>query len=691
GVVIPYFRLFGDGVWRYNLVAENVLRKDGRYRLFVEREPVRIKIDYNRIPHRFGNGGRTLLEETRPGVLEMSDTIQRAHQTALEQQFAANRNGITFPFLSNLVAPSLQAANTVDLALLRERGNAQIDLYPGKPFSVRLNYFQEKRTGNRAAGTSFGFGNVVETPEPIDYRTEEFGASAEYGQSWGLIRGAVRYNTFKNPINTLTFDNPFRVTDATDPSAYTAPGSGSIGGASRGRIDLSADNEALTGALGFQVRLPANSRFTADISASRWTQDDRFMPFSTNSAITTPVVVTDINSLPERSLDGEINVVSQSYFFSSRPIPKLGLTARYRIYDLNNDTRRIEFPGYVRFDAVWEDIPRISVPYAYKVSRGDATVSYDFGPLDLEGGYRYLKWNREFRETRETTENTFIVAANLRMLGWAQLRASYETGERDHGAYNLDRSEHASYAEPEDIGILPSLRRFDQAKRDVDRFFGLLQLTPGGDFTVSLSYLFSEEDYRREPVVDASGLRYGLVDSKSQSFTAEADYSPGDRWSLYGFYTREKISNFLRGRQSGATPSTNPLDDWTSDMDDKVDSFGGGATVALLPDRLDLRALVRYQKLNGNNDLASPAGGTPDIAFPISAFDDTKIWTASAELEYHLARFWSLALGGWAEDYKTNDSATTGLRNYVPGSFFLAANDSNYKARVGYLRASYRW
>jgi hypothetical protein len=214
----------------------------------------------------------------------------------------------------------------------------------------------------------------------------------------------------------------------------------------------------------------------------------------------------------------------------------------------------------------------------------------------------------QFREMRETTENTFIVAANLRMLGWAQLRASYETGERDHGAYNLDRSEHASYAEPEDIGILPSLRRFDQAKRDVDRFFGLLQLTPGGDFTVSLSYPFSEEDYRREPVVDASGLRYGLVDSKSQSFTAEADYSPGDRWSLYGFYTREKISNFLRGRQSGATPSTNPLDDWTSDMDDKVDSFGGGATVALLPDRLDLRALVRYQKLNGNNDLASPAG-----------------------------------------------------------------------------------
>ena len=280
---MPFFQLSGRGKWQYDLVAENVLRKDGRYRLFLDSEPVRIKVDYNRIPHRFGNNGRTLLEETHRGVLEISDTLQSAHQTALEQQFAANRTGVNFAFLSNLVAPSLAAANTVDLALLRERGTLEVDVNPGKPLSVKLNYFREKRTGDRAAGTSFGFGNVVESPEPIDYRTEEFGASAELGQKWGLVRGAVRYNTFTNPINTLTFDNPFRVTDSTDPSAYTGPASGSINGPARGRVDLSADNEALTGSVGFLVRLPANSRFTADISASRWTQDDRFMPYSINS------------------------------------------------------------------------------------------------------------------------------------------------------------------------------------------------------------------------------------------------------------------------------------------------------------------------------------------------------------------------------------------------------------------------
>jgi hypothetical protein len=182
-----------------------------------------------------------------------------------------------------------------------------------------------------------------------------------------------------------------------------------------------------------------------------------------------------------------------------------------------------------------------------------------------------------------------------------------------------------------------------------------------------------------------------VVDAKSGSFTAEADYSPGDRWSIYGFYTREKISTFLRGRQSGATPSTDPLADWTADMDDEVDSFGGGATVSLVPEKLDCRAFTRYQKVDGMNDLDSPPGGTPDVAFDVARFDDTRIWTVSGELEYHFPGLWALALGGWLEDYEVRDSATTGLTNYVPGSFFLAANDSDYQAKVGYLRASYRW
>ncbi len=692
GPFLPFLRLSGDQKLRYDVVIENGFRDDARYRVFVDYEPIRVRAEYNSIPHRFGNDGRTLLQEASRGVLVISDTVQQANQAAIQTQFARSPAGVNFAFLSGLVAPQLAAANRIDLELLRQRGFVELGLTPGHPVDVKFSYFQERRSGNRPAGTSFGFGNVVESPEPIAYRTQDLGLSAEYARPWGLVRGAVHYNTFRNGVDSLVFDNPFRATDSTDPNAYTAPGAGSINGSSRGRVDLSPDNKAATGSVGVLFRLPANSRFTADASLSRWSQDRPFLPYTINSAITVPFRADDPANLPAQSLDGRIDVKTVSLLFSSRPLPALGFSARYRVYDLDNKTRRIDFPGYARFDAVWEPIARTNVPYSYKRTQGDATVTYDLGPATLEGGYRYLQWDRTFRETERTRENTVIGAVNLRAVQWMTLRASYERGSRNHDTYDYVRGEDASFGEPAPAPTnLPALRRFDQASRTVDRVVALLQLTPIADLTASLSYGHNKENYDREAIVDPSGLRYGLVSASADTFTAEADYSPGERWSVYGFYTREINRNFQRGRQSGAVPSTNPLDDWTSNVHDGVHSFSLGGTAVIVPEKFDFRAMCRYQNFNGNNDLASPPGGTPDVAFPISNFDDTRTWTVSAELAWHLAKSWTVAAGGWLEEYRTNDSATTGLSNYVPGSFFLAANDGSYKARVGYVKASYHF
>ena len=85
GVVFPYFRLFGQTkATRFDLSAEHIGQRDGRYRLMAELEPVRVKVDYNLIPHRFGNDARTLLHEAAQDRLVIDDTIQRANQTAIE-------------------------------------------------------------------------------------------------------------------------------------------------------------------------------------------------------------------------------------------------------------------------------------------------------------------------------------------------------------------------------------------------------------------------------------------------------------------------------------------------------------------------------------------------------------------------------------------------------------------------------
>jgi len=702
GALVSFFGLSSmTDSGRYVITGEDVGQQDVRYTLEAERGDFGINLIYDQIPHRFGNDAKTLLEQTTRERFEISDTLQRSFQTSIEQQLAISPASVNFAFLRNLVSPSFNAANSIDIGLERKRALIELGYGPGElwdwnggeaagtgpslgsAYGVKVAYFQENRVGDRQAGTSFGFGNVVETPEPIDYVTRDLGVSAELPMGKAILRGGVQYNDFENKIPSLLFDNPFRVTDGTDGRAYTAPGAGSISGSSRGQVALPPNNKAITGTVGFLMKLPASSRLNADFALSQWAQNDTLLPYTANTAITSPVNASDPASLPVSSFDGKINTLAGGLSFASRPLPGLGINARYRIYEMDNNSERVEFPGYVRFDAVWEDIPRISVPYGHSTQRGDVALTYDFGPVTLEGGYRHDVVERTFRETEQTTENALRVAADFRPLRWIAVRTSYEFGSRDFNHYDPEESEHASYLEPGPAVNQPGLRRYDQAAKDLDRISALVQLTPfEGNLGITLHLLQSMDDYDKKSDM-------GLLTSESRSWTVEADYAPADRWSVYAFYSNELYDTFQRGRQSGATPSTNPLDNWTAAIQDEVGSLGIGGTYAI-SNRADLKLFGRYQEVDGYNDLDSPPGGVPDIAVDIANFDDTKLFAASAEFEYRLTDVWRFALGGWIDDYQVRDSQTTGVTNYMPGGFFLAPNDADYNGNVVYLRTSYR-
>jgi MtrB/PioB family decaheme-associated outer membrane protein len=716
GVVAPYLRLFGQkDNFRYELLGGNVQQRDAFYRLKLGNEKWRLEGNYVAIPHNFGNDGHTLLQNTDPAVWQLSDTTQAAYQSALEAQFKLDKNKINYTFLNNLVSPGLAAANEVDLGLDRQRGNLVFRLTPDKPLDIRLTYFHEKRSGDRSnSGTSFGFSNVVELPEFVQYVTQDIGATAQYEGSWGVARAAIRYNWFENSANSFAWDNPFRVTDSTDSSAYQAPGSGSVNGPSFGRMALPPDNDAFTGSAGATLKFSHNTRLSADVSIGSWKQNSTpFIPYTTNTAIQLPdttVAATDAAALPARQLDGKADVTSFNAAFTSTPADKLHVTAHFRRYDLDNKTGRISFPYYIRFDAAFEDIPRITVPYGFTNTLFDATVGYDLGDVTLEGGYRNTGFDRTFRETEKTKENAFTVAANWRGKDWAIVRASYEHGNRDFDGLEIERSEDASFQQPgaptnllaTDPGT-PQIGggtlcapgtvcnlRYDQAKRKFDRFLGHVELTPTDKVTVGLAYVTTKYNYDEST--------YGLTESKYDSFTVDADYTPSAKWNVYAFYTYEKNRDAQRGRQSGSSVSTNPLDDWTSDVNDKGNTVGGGFHYAIVPDKWTFDFGGHYQKVDGNNAIGVFPGGVPynnrvslGGAQSLPLYDDTKITSLNASLRYQFAKKWSAGLSGWFEDYTIKDSNTAGLLNYVPGSFFLAANDGDYQAKWAYLYLTYRW
>ncbi|MEO5761214.1 MAG: MtrB/PioB family outer membrane beta-barrel protein [Vicinamibacteria bacterium] len=711
GVVAPQFRFQGKkNALRYDFIGENITQTDQRFRMRLGNETWRVEGDYNRIPHNFGNGGHTLLEETSEGVWQISDTLQRSFQNTLES--TVPKSAINFPFLLALVSPSLAAANTVDVKLTRERGNLTFISKPSSPIELKVIYSRERRTGSRAAsGTSFGFGNVVELPEPLHYLTQDFGVEGQYDSQRVVVRLGAHVNQFSNRIQSLTFDNPFRVTDSTDPSSYLAPGSASTGGAATGRIALPPDNEAVIGNVSVMFKLRDRTRLSIDGSVARSTQNKSpFLAYSTNTAITTPLAASNVSTLPAQRLDGKADVRSLNVYFTSQPVPNLSLTARAQVYDFANHTPRITFPGYARFDGPWIDIARISVPYGYKSGRLDATAGYRFGDLSVEAGLKRVTMDRTFRETESTTENGVSLAASLRRSDWLVVRASYEKAKRDFDGLDIEKSEDASFVTPgaaANIFAIPSTTlqttgqslcaagtvcnlRFDQSKKDIDRVGAHVAISPNDKVTLSAGYLRTKDNYKES--------RFGLISAQFDNISFDVDLAASEKVNAYAFYSREKVADFQVGRQSGATPSNNPIDDWTSTVGDKTDSLGLGADLILVPDKWFVTLAGQYQKVDGNNTLFSAAGSAASLARSgiggvqsLPLYDDTRIASLSAEARYQFTPEWTFSFGAILEDYSIKDLASTGLTNYVPASFFLAANDGDYTAKTAYVRFTYHF
>jgi MtrB/PioB family decaheme-associated outer membrane protein len=667
------------------LSGANLSQDDKYVRAYVDSRLLRADIVYDQIPHRFGFDARSIETRVARDAYGIEDTTQRAFQNTLEA--TTPRSAINFAFLRALVEPALNTANVFDVELRRDRGSIELQILPEAALDTRITYFQENRRGTRGAGSSFGFGNVVETPEPIDYRTREVGLNAEYPIRNGLVRGMVRMNEFSNALTSYTFDNPFRASDSTDASAYQAPGSASVNGPAFGRLSLPPDNRAVNAAAGILYKLPWNTRLTADVGMGRWTQDDTLVPYATNTAIReafagpggTPT------PLPVSTLDGVINTTTLNLQVTSKPLRNTSLTARYRSYDLENDTPRVTIPGYARFDSSWQPNARITVPYSWGSSKAELVASYDLRLGSVEAGFRQERVDRTFRETRETRDNVWHVAGDVRPVSWLIARASYERGRRRFDEYDFERGEDASFVvHPAAPLNLPQLRRFDQANRNSERVSVMLQVTPLDTLTFSVNGSRNLDDYD-----DHSD--YGLLEWQTGSFSIEADYSPTDRLSTFLFASVDEVRGFQRGRQSAGTISVNPLDDWTAENTDEAHTFGGGVTFAIIPERIDLDVSARHQTVDGFADLFSPPGGTPDVAFSIPQVDDTRITTVSAELGYALMTSWELAVGGWLERYRIRDAQTSNSQPYMPGGFFLAENNGDYRGNALYLRATYRF
>jgi MtrB/PioB family decaheme-associated outer membrane protein len=684
GFAIPRMKISGeDDKGRYlEFKSSWVGRRDARYMLdYGVSGKWSMMIDYNKIPHNFGNNGLILFAETSPGRWQISDSIQRSLQTTLTQQFATDRTRINYAYLDGLITPYLNAASTIDLGLQRDRTRAVFNVGQMGRLAWKLDYSHENRTGNRPYGASFGFGNAIELPEPIDYATDGATLSGELSGKHGGLTFGYRYSAFKNDVDALIYDNPFRITDSTDPSAYQAPGSASVGGAAIGQADLAPDNEA--GTLFVNGRWRAGSwTMNGALSLNQMKQNDALLPYTLNSAIRgidfdrTTFAATDPGALPVANADTQVDVLS----FSGAVNGKLGkaftLGFKVRYYDYDNGSSRIEFPGYVRFNGVWEDIGRVTVPYSYTVQDLGADLGWNFGEASRLGlAFNRQSWDRTFREVKDSDEDVIKLTYDTRF-GDLQLRAAYEWGDRSIGDYRTEAME-ATFIEPEGITNLPALRKYDEAARTYDGYYVQAWWYASEKLDFAFGVNQRSDDY------DES--RFGLVSDEVLQYNAEVNFAIAEGTNLYAFYQRSEREVFQRSRQSGATPSTNPLDDWDVTFDENNDTAGAGFKSAL-GERWNIDLGATWNKSDGLADFFSPPGGSPNLAVGFDDYEDIEILSARFALDFQVSENITAGLDYRYEDYTLDSFLVRGLENYMPAALLLNANFGDYTANVVGLR-----
>jgi len=549
---------------------------------------------WDRLPFFYSNG-TSLFQSTSPGNLVVSAPLRAAIQGIVDGQPPQNITPSTGAALASLLRQELSARTPSDLRVKYDQAGLRQTVRFGR---LEL-HFLAKTTFNRGtrphgAGTfarqpvgPLGDGVwealASELPEPVQYRTTDIkvggvvsGVKWRFGFDYGLT-------LFRNNVGTLTYQNPFRVTDAVGANAAGVPTPGSAIGRNRfvtQQLALPPDTDYHRITAWWGVDLPHNTQFRGLFSWGQSSQNDPFLPFTQNTALvgTGPgfannlppgTSVLNTSSLPQKSLNGQVRNLNYDSTLVSKPWKNMVFRVQYRNEDMKNKSPIITFPGFSRFgESHWvEALDYYNVPirnYPTSFVRQDAIGSWEWAItpwITWNAEYQYENWRRTFRDVPHTSENSIRGRFDVKLPRKIKFEIDYTFANREPDFYrtvpmvfnpniNSDLSivtsnvpglnfqmgpgylvSNSTQFDPTVPLEFSQLRRYDEADRK--RYDGKAALdVPFGDkVSLSLSYRHTRDNYGK-------GF-YGLQHDLNASVDSEVTFSVGERTFLFVDYSRQ--------------------------------------------------------------------------------------------------------------------------------------------------------
>jgi MtrB/PioB family decaheme-associated outer membrane protein len=630
--------------WEFKAALDHAGYRDQRYSAgFNQYGKLKATFQWDQVPFFYSIDTRTPYNSPAIGVFRLNDSFQTAVQSAA---------ATTSVFAADL--------RRFDLRSQRDTADARLDYRATPTLDLRASFTTTNRTGAQPWGAAFGQSNAVELPVPIDRRTNDVNATAEWSNDRAMGRLAYDGSWFNNHIETLVWDNPLRASDA-------------AGLPSQGQMALWPDSTAHTVSAAGSLGLPGRTRAFSYVSVGSWLQDAALLPFTINSAVA-PIPL----SRPTAKADARI--VAMNYRLTSRPTSRLWLNGQFKSYNYDNRSPRFLESQYVGLDGnVVTSATGGSEPFGYVRHFIDLDASYTaltFAAVRF--GYGREHDDRTFRHFEATTEHTVRASLDSTGIAWGSMRLQYEHGERT--GKGLDEQVFS------DIDEQVSLRQFDISNRRRDRVTALVQVVP----IASLGFNASAGVGREH----RPGVSFGLQDNDFHTFTVGVDANRTDTLVVGTEYTFEHYGTLQRSRQASPGPQfDDPTRDWSTDMNENVHTVTASVDLPHVATRTAVRIAYDYVHANARYLYLLPANTTlvqPQQLRPVR----NEIQRASADLRYSLSQQLGVGLGYSYESYDAQDFARSpGTLDspFFPALINLMYLNRPYRAHTASARLIYSW
>jgi len=531
--------------------------------------------------------------------------------------------------------------HSAELQTSRKRAGVGATLVASDKWEFGASYRQEKREGTQAVGSAFFF-NSAQLIMPVDYETQQIDVSASYTANAFQARFAYYASLFNDNNTSLTWENPYA----------------SAVGADTGQLALAPDNAFHQLSASLAYAFGESTRATADIAVGRMTQNEDFVPVTTNASLPGYPF-----ALPRTSLDGLVETINGNIKVTSRLSPDWGVSLAY-IYNDHNDKTPTAAYTWVTSDTNTNATTRTNTPYSFTENKIKLSTDYQAtSNSKFSAGFDNDSDERTYQEASKTTENTLWARGRMRMPGQAEV-----TIRLAHASRDVDSYEALPWLNPAED---PLMRKYNMADRDRDQGSVRIDVLSFTNVTFGLGFDYAQDDYTNSPV--------GLTSSREYGVNADISAVLDEKTSMYVFMHHEDINS----KQAGSSTATTP--DWTGQNRDTIDSFGIGLKHNLIDNKMDIGADINATNSTGRIDMDT--GST-------SVFPDIKANLKSLKLYATYKLMDNMTLKGtyWYQELDSQNWSYDGVTaDTIPNVLSLGQTSPQYDVNVFMFSLGYKF